>query len=174
MKKEIKTPEEFFEENFKGLKDVMIQDENIYLFYKDLIITCIDEYHKQFKPKKEPKVKIEIDQDMVVQFNDMFPKGKAKKTNKYMRCNITEVSKSFERFFKDYDFDWQTIFTATQAYLDAEEDTGNEWTLRSKYFVTKLKDSTLVSELAEWCSRTLEGGYFEGNESKGGFEPKVY
>lgn len=173
MAKQIKTPEDIFKENFEfGLQE-LIADKDIYLFYKDLIITSMEEYHKQFKPKKEPKPKIEIPVDKVIEFNEMFPKIKSPKTGKYLRCNITEITKSFERFFKDYDFDWPTILVATANYLDAEERKNYEWTMRSKYFVCKLRDGVNVSELAEACSRLLEGDYFEDNNERKSFEPRV-
>ncbi len=129
-------------------------------------------YFEPYLKLKSTKPKIEIPQFAVVKYNEMFPKIKSKKTGKYLRCNITEVSKSFERFFKDYRYEWNTIFEATNLYIQEEETKNYEWTVRSKYFVSKLKDSTIVSELAEYCDRVMNGEDLE--EEQKGFDVKIY
>lgn len=43
MEKEM-TPQNILEKNFNGL-DELIKDKDLLLFYKDLIVTCIEEYH---------------------------------------------------------------------------------------------------------------------------------
>ncbi len=40
------TPSEIVQENFKGL-DELIEDKDLLEFYKDLIATCMEEYHEQ-------------------------------------------------------------------------------------------------------------------------------
>ena len=123
--------------------------------------------------KKTPVPEIVIPEENVIRYNEMFPKIKAKKTGKALRCNIAEIAKSFQRFFKTYKYDWDTIFAATEKYLAEEERKNYEWTVRSKYFVTKLKERTEVSELAEYCEQIKDSKSFEGDETKI-FEPKVY
>lgn len=44
----MKTAPEIVEENFKGLNE-LIKDEDLLLFYKDLIETCMEGYADQFK-----------------------------------------------------------------------------------------------------------------------------
>lgn len=46
-KGEFKSPHQIVYENFKELGDA-IEDDDLTLWYKDLIETCIEEYHKQF------------------------------------------------------------------------------------------------------------------------------
>lgn len=48
----IKTPEELIDENFKGLID-LIQDEDLTHHYKGVIRECIVFYHEQFIENKE-------------------------------------------------------------------------------------------------------------------------
>jgi hypothetical protein len=43
--KEHREAEEIVEENFKGLYD-LIDDKDIVNFYKDLIVTCMEQYHR--------------------------------------------------------------------------------------------------------------------------------
>lgn len=138
--------------------------------YTDKSINLFKELDKFIKGKS-PKKEIVVDSDKVKEFDEIFPTGKSG-TGKYMRCNHTEITKSFLRFFKDHDYDWQTILEATRNYVLSEEAEEFKWTLRSKYFVTKLKEGTVVSELAEWCQRVRDG---IEEEPKGnyGFEPKL-
>lgn len=123
------------------------------------------------KLKKSP-IKIEIDLEKVKEFNEIFPNKKSG-TGKHMRCNELELSKSFERFFKDYSYSWDTILEAAYRYVEEEEKNNFQWTLRSKYFVCKLKEKVNVSELAEWAGRVESGDDFEEPKSHS-FEPKIY
>lgn len=43
------TARQIVDENFKGLDDI-IEDKDLREWYKDLIVTCIEEYAKQFQP----------------------------------------------------------------------------------------------------------------------------
>lgn len=132
-----------------------------------------DYFEPHLKKSAVPPPKINIPFEKIVEYNEMFPAIKAKKTGKALRCNLTEVTGSFERFFKMYpDYSWDVIFAATARYLQEEQANDFTWTVRSKYFPMKRKDGIDVSELAEYCVQVLEGSYFTSDEQQG-FEPRI-
>lgn len=166
----IKTAEEIYNENFKGLP-ALITDNDLLLFYKDLIITCIEEYGNQFK-KKEKK-KLEIPEEAIITYNELFPNIKGG-SGKRLRCNVKELEKAFQYFFKEYkDISWENIFKATELYIEEQKKDNFKWTRTSKYFCIKFKQpGQPESELIEFVERATKGDNFEDKESTG-FQPKI-
>lgn len=163
MKKEL-FKEEFFKEfgatSFKGYP--LEQCNLIWNFF---------EPHLKLKASKP---KIEIPQDKLITYNEMFPRLKGG-SGKILQCNIKEVEKAFQWFIKNYpEYHWGIILEATRIYL-AEQERGNyKWTRTSKYFCVKFKQPNQPeSELAEFCARVVSGLDYEEPESYG-FEPKIY
>jgi hypothetical protein len=126
--------------------------------------------------KKESAPKREIPEDKLIDFNEMFPKLKAG-SGKMMRCNLRELEKAFQYFFKEYGeaYDWDTILSAANVYINEQERDSFKYARTAKYFVIKFKQPGMPeSMLAEYCVQILEGTYFnQQNEPSQGFEPKI-
>lgn len=121
---------------------------------------------------KTAKPKMEIPQEYLIQYNELFPNIKGG-SGKRLRCNIKELEKAFQYFFKLYpDTNWMDILNATVLYLNEQEKDSYQWTRTSKYFVVKFKTPNMSeSELAEFITRIKEGDSFE--EDQKGFDIKV-
>lgn len=114
-----------------------------------------------FKPVKEGKQKaIPIDLEKVKQYNELFPAIKYPHTQKYARCNQTDLVSAFTRFFKMYPTytDWSIILKVTERYVAEKERDNWNYARTSKYFVVKqMSDRSHVSNLAEHYQMELEG-----------------
>lgn len=148
--------------------------------YEKLCIKVTEDTFKEkiwnfFEPhlkKKTPKPQIEIPENKIIIYNELFPNQKSG-SGKRMRCNIKELTKAFQYFFKQYpDYTWETILQATQQYLAEQESTNYQWTMTAKYFCVKFKTPSMPSsELAEFCDSVLSGD--TGVEIKQGFHPRI-
>lgn len=99
------------------------------------------------------------DDDLVVQYLEMFPKGKLP-SGKAARLPKNDLKKSFDWFFKNYDYSWDTILKATAYYVDSYEQNKYMYMKNSQYFIRKQNiDKTWDSELASFCEIILNGGY---------------
>jgi hypothetical protein len=97
--------------------------------------------------------------DMVVQYLEMFPKGKLP-SGKAARLPKNDLKKGFEWFFKNYDYSWDTILKATAYYVDSYEKNRYMYMKNSQYFIRKQNiDKSWDSELAAFCEIILNGGY---------------
>lgn len=139
------------------------------------VLTAIQTYIDQFKPKKEPKLKIEIPQDKIEEYNNIFPKmtfGSGKRA----RSADKEVEKAFQWFFKNYVeyTDWQIILDATRLYISEKEQVNWDFASTSQYFIVKFKTPSMpVSILVDYYERIKEGD-LPNEEVKAMWEPKVY
>lgn len=117
--------------------------------------------------KKKTKPKIEVPADKIIQFNELFPKIKLP-SGKYARCNERELASAFTWFIKNHPelYDWEVILKATEIYVQEYERKNYEYMRRSMYFVKKqLNDKSVISELAEYCSRVKSGEFEEENNN---------
>ena len=145
-------------------------DKKVGVFFNEELANEVNNF---LNKKKKTKPKLEIPQDMLSAYNEMFPNIKGG-SGKRLRCNLKELEKAFQYFFKSYpDTTWLTILQATALYLDEQEKDGYKWTRTAKYFCIKFKQAGQPeSELIEFCERVIQGDNFEEKEQ--GFEPKVY
>lgn len=130
----------------------------------------IKELEGLFKPLK--KNAIEIPEDMVIAYNDMFPQIKIPTSGKYARCNVKELTKSFDWFIQTYNHSWDTILKATARYVYHKEQDNWNYMRTSRYFVRK-QDANKVwtSDLADYCDQVIANP--EENNSSNHFTEKV-
>lgn len=127
-----------------------------------------------FKTTKQ-KIVIEVDVQKANQYNELFPEMKLP-SDKYARCNEREVVGAFQWFFKNYPAynDWNIIFKATEIYLAEREAKNWEYTRRSMYFIRKtFQDKSVVSDLAEFYKRVVDGVVDQPQNNGSSFEEKV-
>lgn len=88
---------------------------------------------------------------------NLFPKGKLP-SGKLARVNKKHIEECFKWFFKNYDFDWETVIKATGMYLDEYEVKNYLYMRNSQYFIRKQNsDKTWESELANYCDMVISG-----------------
>ncbi len=123
--------------------------------------------------KTTTKPKIEIDEAKIIEYNEIFPNQKSG-SGKRMRCNVKELTKAFQYFFKNYDYTWLTILQATEIYVNDQTKDDFKYCRTAKYFCIKFKTPGFPeSELAEFCQRVLDGVQDEP-KNKDFFDLKVY
>jgi hypothetical protein len=93
---------------------------------------------------------------------EIFPSTKIE--GRYLRTNKHECADRMRWFLKEYEFDKETIFKATKAYIKSQESSqdGHRFTRNSSYFIFKGRTKhDRTSDLATWCQRVLEEGFEE-------------
>jgi len=107
----------------------------------------------------------EEEQEYIVQYLDMFPKGRLP-SGKSARVNKKDIEKAFKWFFANYSYSWETVLKATAYYVDSYEKTNFLYMRNSQYFIGKTNpDRTKDSDLASYCEIILNGGHDEeGNQ----------
>jgi len=141
-------------EEFK-LKVEGFLDENSKLTEKarEVLIQAERQQIKQLK-----NVSKELDdsfKENVLKYKDLFPKGIV--AGKALRVGSKELETRLTWFFKSYpQFTWDTIFKATEKYIDAQSS-DMRYCMRSDYFIKKDdKSKSSVSLLAAWCEQINE------------------
>lgn len=78
-------------------------------------------------------------------------------TGKTARCSYKDLEARFKWFFTNYNYDWITIFKATENYVSYWNERGYSFMRTSGYFIYK-EESTKIrtSTLAEWCDNIVE------------------
>lgn len=92
------------------------------------------------------------------QYLNIFPKGKLP-SGKVARVNKKIINDAFTWFFKNYDYNWDTIISATSMYVDEYENKNYLYMKNSQYFIRKqMSDKSWESELANYCE-LVQSGY---------------
>lgn len=79
-------------------------------------------------------------------------------TGKTARSTSIDLQARFKWFFKTYEYNWDTIFQATEHYITYYRDRGYNFMRTSSYFIYKEESTKLrTSTLAEWCDRIEDG-----------------
>jgi hypothetical protein len=108
---------------------------------------------------KLPKVKVELTEDMVQKYLDIFPKIKLP-SGKQARADKRNIRVNFDWFFKTYSYDWETVIKATSHYVDEYERKNYMYMKTSQYFISKMNpDKSRESELANYCSMIINNDY---------------
>ena len=80
------------------------------------------------------------------------------------RADKTNVKNNLIWFFRTYEYDWQTVLSATELYISEYEMKNYLYMRNSQYFVSKMNPQKFrESELANYCMRIKEGDVDEKN-----------
>ena len=93
----------------------------------------------------------------------IFPAGKLPNT-KYARGNKKSIQSNFVWFFQEYEYDWNTIITATQLYVKEYAQKEYLHMRTAMYFIKKEQNRTIISDLATYCDAVLNGAVEEQEE----------
>jgi hypothetical protein len=126
--------------------------ENLQLTDKSLIfITQIDGYFKKSKKKTSKDLMGDNFMQKIDAYVKIFPNKKLS-SGKYARVPAKSLEGSFRWFFENYDYDWQTVFAATQKYVNEYETKNYDYMRTSRYFLRKQNlDKSWDSDLATYC-----------------------
>lgn len=129
--------------------------KNKYIIY----LQAQNRYILTAKAKKlfNQAVNINIEQ-LAKEYRALFPNLKI---GAYpVRSNLKEIEAKFERFFKKYSYDTNTIIEATKLYLQEKELSNWNYISTAKHFIIKKKPQLEeeVSELSTYCDHYLEKG----------------
>lgn len=126
--------------------------ENLQLTDKSLIfITKIDGYFKKSKKKTSKDLMGDNFMQKIDAYVKIFPNKKLS-SGKYARVPAKSLEGSFRWFFENYDYDWQTVFAATQKYVNEYETKNYDYMRTSRYFLRKQNlDKSWDSDLATYC-----------------------
>jgi len=112
---------------------------------------------KKVKKQTSDKIMGNNYNDKINEYNQLFPKMKLP-TGKAARSSINNLENAFRWFFQNHNYDWETIFKATNAYLIERKLQNWKFTRNSQYFIRKQAvDKTWESSLADWCLMIEDG-----------------
>jgi len=118
----------------------------------------MDSYITKKKDKANKDILGANSDAMITKYVELFPKRKLP-SGKLARSNKKNLETNFRWFFNNFDYDWETIFKATAAYVDEYEAKGYLYMQTSKYFICKSQsDKSKTSELADYCELISSGG----------------
>lgn len=97
----------------------------------------------------------------IQQYLELFPTAKLP-SGKYARGDKRGVEENFKWFFQEYDYTWDVILKATEAYVADYYTRNYQYMQTGMYFIKKENLSkTIVSELANWCEQSINGSDFQ-------------
>ncbi len=130
--------------------------ENLQITDKSIIF--IEEINGFFKKSKKKSSQIIMGTDFlknIEQYNLIFPNIKLP-SGKYARSNVKNLENAFRWIFDNYDYDWDTIFSASKKYIREYADNQYNYMRTSQYFIRKQEDGRqFMSELANYCEIIL-------------------
>ena len=129
-------------------------NENLTLTNKSLIFT--EELNSFFKKTKKKTSQALLGQDFldkIQEYVEIFPNRKLN-SGKYARVNAKNLEVSFRWFFENYDYDWTTLLSATEKYVDEYSIRNYEYMRTAQYFIRKQNiDKSFESDLANYCDQ---------------------
>lgn len=151
---------------------VQDQDGKLFLLQKSYaLIKKIDGLFKVQRQKVRADLMGSDFTEKIEAYREMWPNIKFP-SKVYARVAVKNLESSFEWFFKNYDYGWETIYKATEMYLHAYEMANWKYAKNSQYFIRKSPDQgkTFASELANYCEAVVNGTEDNSNNH---FETKI-
>jgi hypothetical protein len=126
--------------------------QDLELTDKSIIFTTeIDGYFKKAKKKTSTDLLGHNFMQNIEAYVHIFPNKKLS-SGKYARVPAKNLESGFRWFFENYDYDWETIFQATQKYVGEYESKNYEYMRTAQYFLRKQNvDKSWDSDLATYC-----------------------
>lgn len=112
-----------------------------------------------FKTQKQLKAVDLLGDDYaerVAEYVEIFPTGKLP-NGKYARGDKKGIEENFKWFFQEYDYDWNVIINATEKYVEEFRKDNFKYMRTALYFIKKLREGIIESDLATYCQAYLDG-----------------
>jgi len=117
----------------------------------------IDENFKDKKAKNEKDLMGSDHMKKIDEYREIFPDLKLP-SGKYARDAAKNLEVNFKWFFKNHEYDWNTIMEATKKYIYEYEQKSYNYMRTCKYFIKKQeKDGSITSDLANYCDMVIKG-----------------
>jgi len=131
-------------------------NEDLTLTDKSIIFTTeIDGYFTRVKKKTSKNLLGDNFEDNIKNYSDIFPSQKLS-SGKYARSNPKNLENAFRWFFENYNYDWETVLSATKKYVLEYRAIDYKYMRTSQYFIRKQNtDKTYDSDLADYCEMIL-------------------
>jgi hypothetical protein len=138
-------------------------DDNLQLTAKShIFMEEINSFFRKSKKKTSRDLMGDEFSQKILEFVNIFPNKKLS-SGKYARVNPKNLESTFRWFFETYDYDWDTIISATEKYVDEYSLKNYEFMRTAQYFVRKQNiDKSFDSDLATYCD-LLKSGYDDDN-----------
>ena len=141
-------------------KDNWINDDLQLTAKSHIFMEEINSFFRKSKKKTSRDLMGDEFSQKILEYVNIFPNKKLS-SGKYARVNPKNLESTFRWFFETYDYDWETIISATERYVDEYSLKNYEFMRTAQYFVRKQNtDKTWDSELATYCD-LIENGYDE-------------
>ena len=125
--------------------DLQLTDKSI------IFITEIEGYFKKSKKKTSKDLMGHNFMQNIEAYVNIFPNKKLS-SGKYARVPSKNLEAGFRWFFDTFNYSWETIFEATQKYINEYESKNYEYMRNSQYFLRKQSiDKSWDSDLATYC-----------------------
>ena len=134
-------------------------DKDHYTITKEArtIMTRLDNYFLKAKKKTDIQLLGKDHVTLIKGYREIFP-AKKLPSGKPARNNVKALSSTFRWFFETYDYDWATVYKATQMYVNEYRDKDYLYMQTSQYFICKQdKHKVKHSTLADYCDMIREG-----------------
>lgn len=117
----------------------------------------LENYFRKAKKKTSEDILGDNYMDNLEAYSNLFPNIKLP-SGKPARVNVKTLENVFRWFFSEYNYTWETVFSATKQYLDEYESQNWKYMRTSQYFIRKQNpDKTYDSDLANYCDMILNG-----------------
>jgi len=122
----------------------------------------INSFFRKSKKKTSKDLMGDEFSQKILEYVNIFPNKKLS-SGKYARVNPKNLESTFRWFFETYDYDWDTIISATERYVDEYSLKNYEFMRTAQYFVRKQNmDKSFDSDLATYCD-LKQSGYDDDN-----------
>ena len=116
-----------------------------------IFIIEIDGYFKKSKKKTSKDLMGYNFMQNIEAYVNIFPNKKLS-SGKYARVPAKNLENAFRWFFDTYNYNWETIFQATQKYVLEYESKNYDYMRTAQYFLRKQNiDKSWDSDLATYC-----------------------
>lgn len=130
--------------------DCSLSDEGLKLIRK------IDNLFKPMKKLSATETMGDDYKERIDEYLSLFPKGKLP-NGKYARGNKKGIEENFKWFFQEYEFEWNIILSATSKYIEEYQKDNYKYMRTALYFIKKLREGIIESDLATYCQAYLDG-----------------
>ncbi len=122
------------------------------------LLKDIRSYYEVNKEKTSKIILGDNFHENILIYRELFPVGRLP-SKKPARSSPKNLEVAFRWFFKNFDYNWETIIKATAMYVDEYETSNYLYMQTSQYFIRKqAADKSWNSTLSDYCEIVLSGG----------------
>jgi hypothetical protein len=153
---------ELIEQNWLS-EDYKLTDKS-----KDLM-SEVENWFKKSTTKRQNKLLGKDSKENIEKYREMFPKGMV--NGRPIRTSTSNITVAFKKFFKDHQYSWEVILSATKLYLGEQKMNDYKYCKNARYFIIKSTNQLNHSLLADYCEIIESGDYRNGGNDV--FKEKV-